>query len=72
MIILVSVKAVRLRKLGNSLGVLLPIGDLRALGWWQSDELIVERRDNELVLKNFTQHTVRPIHTRKDYGDRDR
>jgi antitoxin component of MazEF toxin-antitoxin module len=66
------VKAVRLRKVGNSMGVLLPKGELAALGWWQSDNLTVERRDNELVLRNLTQRTVRPIHVRKEYGDGNR
>jgi len=54
------------------MGVLLPKGELAALGWWQSDNLTVERRDNELVLRNLTQRTVRPIHVRKEYGDGNR
>lgn len=63
-------KAGRLRKVGNSLAVLIPAQLRREMNWWESDEMEVLVMDGTVILHNSTKHTVAPITVRRQIGDK--
>jgi antitoxin component of MazEF toxin-antitoxin module len=62
-------KVGKVLKIGDSLGIVIPRPILRKLSWWQHDYIVQEVHGDTLVLRNVTQLSVRPVHTREEYGD---
>ena len=59
----------KLCTIGDSKGVVITREHLERLGWFQGDHLTQEIMGDTLVIKNLTERTVRPISTRKAWGD---
>ena len=59
----------RITRLGNSLGIVVPVQTLRELEWWQGDIVKQSIEDGKLVLQNLTQAKVRPVHHTAEFGD---
>lgn len=62
-------KAGRLRKVGNSLAVLIPVKLRSELRWWESDEMELHVKDGTVILHNATRHAVAPVFPRRQIGD---
>jgi antitoxin component of MazEF toxin-antitoxin module len=59
----------KLCTIGDSAGIVIPRANLEALNWFRGDQLAQEIHGDALVIRNLTKRTVRPIRTRKEFGD---
>lgn len=59
----------KLIKIGDSYGVIVPSLIRREANWWPGDTLLIEPTEDGILLRNTTQHDVKPTLTRKQYGD---
>jgi antitoxin component of MazEF toxin-antitoxin module len=59
----------KLCTIGDSVGIVIPRANLEVLGWFKGDQLAQEIEGGALVVRNLTQRTVRPVRTRKEFGD---
>lgn len=59
----------KLCTIGDSSGIVITRDNLEQLGWFRGDQLAQEVIGDSLVVKNLTPRTVRPIKTRKEYGN---
>lgn len=59
----------KLCTIGDSEGVVIHRAHLKQLGWFKGDQLAQEVQGSELVIRNLTEHVVRPIRARKGFGN---
>lgn len=59
----------KLCTIGDSAGIVIPRRNLEVLGWFKGDQLTQSIEGGALVVRNLTQRIVRPVRTRKEYGD---
>jgi antitoxin component of MazEF toxin-antitoxin module len=59
----------KLCTIGDSAGIVIPRANLEVLGWFKGDQLTQSIEGGALVVRNLTQRTVRPVRTRKEFGD---
>jgi hypothetical protein len=64
-----NMKIGKLCTIGDSEGIVIHRSNLEQLGWFKGDQLTQEIHGADLVIRNMTQRTVRPIRTRKDFGN---
>lgn len=63
-------KAGRLRKVGNSMAVLIPAALRREMNWWEGDEMELLVMGNTVTLHNPSKHDVKPITIVREDGDK--
>lgn len=63
-------KSVTIRKIGNSLGVILPKADLEQLGVFEGDKLFVVNTPDGIRLSPYDEQFARQVDTAKDFMDK--
>ena len=64
-----DMKIGKLCTIGASKGVVITRDHLEQLGWFKGDQLQQVVIGNELVIRNLTERSVRPVVTAKEWGD---
>lgn len=64
-----SMKIGSLCTIGDSAGVVIRQENLHTLGWFKGDQLVQQVEGDALVVRNLTKRLVRPMRTRKDFGN---